>query len=104
MPLAFITYALAFLDRQNYGYAESRLRGDLHLMPWVSSFVAGTFFLGYFTLDTGAAFASRRSLKRLVFWAPAPVGRAFGVAGHAPVFAVQATPIATRRPPVTRCR
>jgi sugar phosphate permease len=70
VPLAFVTYALAFLDRQNYGYAESRLRADLHLTTQVSSFVAGVFFLGYFALQIpGAAYASRRSLKWLVFWA-----------------------------------
>lgn len=70
VPLAFITYALAFLDRQNYGYAESRLRHDLHLEPWVSSFVASMFFLGYFVFQIpGAAYATHRSLKWLVFWA-----------------------------------
>jgi sugar phosphate permease len=70
VPLAFITYALAFLDRQNYGYAESRLRADLLLAPWVSSFVASMFFLGYFVFQIpGAAYATHRSLKWLVFWA-----------------------------------
>ncbi len=70
VPLAFITYALAFLDRQNYGYAETRLRHDLHLQAWISAFVAGTFFLGYFAFQIpGAAYATHRSLKWLVFWA-----------------------------------
>jgi len=70
VPLAFITYALAFLDRQNYGYAESRLRADLMLTASVSSFVASIFMLGYCVLQIpGAAYASRRSLKWLVFWA-----------------------------------
>jgi sugar phosphate permease len=70
VPLAFITYGLAFLDRVNYGYGESRLRETLHLDKSFAPVLAGLFFLGYFIFQIpGAVYASRRSVKPLVFWA-----------------------------------
>ncbi|MDB5290406.1 MAG: transporter, partial [Phycisphaerales bacterium] len=70
VPLAFITYGLAYLDRVNYSSAESRLRATLHLSTSFSSLVAAIFFLGYFLFQIpGAAYAAKRNVKWLIFWA-----------------------------------
>ncbi|MDB5293085.1 MAG: transporter, partial [Phycisphaerales bacterium] len=70
VPLAFITYGLAYLDRVNYSSAESRLRGALSLSTNLSSLIAALFFLGYFLFQIpGAAYAVKRNVKWLIFWA-----------------------------------
>src|ERR1700677_4179844 len=40
LPLAFITYGLAYLDRVNFGQAESRLRASLGISAGKSAFIA----------------------------------------------------------------
>lgn len=71
MPLAFITYSLAYLDRQNYGLAEAAgMKNTLHIGPFVGSLLPALFFLGYCLFQIpGAAYAAHRSAKRLIFWA-----------------------------------
>jgi MFS family permease len=71
LPLAFITYALAYLDRVNYGYAEAKgLSETLHITTQISSLLASVFFIGYFFFQIpGANYASNRSAKKLCFWA-----------------------------------
>ena len=71
MPLAFITYGLAYFDRVNFGYAEARgLRETLHVTTETSSLLAALFFVGYTLFQIpGASYASHRSAKRLVFLA-----------------------------------
>jgi sugar phosphate permease len=70
MPLAFITYGLAYLDRVNYASAEPGLSGSLHLSANMGPIVLSSFFLGYCLFQIpGAIYASRRSVKRLIFWA-----------------------------------
>ena len=71
LPLAFITYALAYLDRVNYGYAEAKgLSETLHITTQISSLLASVFFIGYFIFQIpGANYASNRSAKKLCFWA-----------------------------------
>ena len=71
LPLAFVSYGLAYFDRVNYGYAEARgLNSTLHVNTQASSLLAALFFVGYTLFQIpGAAYASRRSAKKLVFWA-----------------------------------
>ncbi|HUB25037.1 MAG TPA: MFS transporter [Tepidisphaeraceae bacterium] len=70
MPLAFITYGLAYLDRVNYASAEPGLSGSLHLSATMGPIVLASFFLGYCLFQIpGAIYAARRSVKRLIFWA-----------------------------------
>jgi sugar phosphate permease len=71
LPLAFITYALAYLDRVNYGYAEAKgLSETLHITTQVSSLLASVFFVGYTLFQIpGANYAAHRSAKKLCFWA-----------------------------------
>lgn len=50
MPIVFITYSLAYLDRANYGFAAaSGMAEDLMITPGLSSLLGALFFLGYFS-------------------------------------------------------
>jgi sugar phosphate permease len=69
MPIVFITYSLAYLDRANYGFASAAgINKDLGISPALSSLIGALFFLGYFFFQIpGAVYAERRSVRRLVF-------------------------------------
>ncbi|MFD2599607.1 MFS transporter [Sphingobacterium corticis] len=70
LPVAFITYSLAYLDRANFGFAVAGGMGDdLEITPALSSLLSSLFFLGYFFFQIpGAQYAAQRSAKKLVFW------------------------------------
>lgn len=70
IPIAFITYSLAYLDRANYGFgAAAGLAEDLNITAATSSLLGSLFFLGYFFFQVpGAAYAERKSAKVLIFW------------------------------------
>lgn len=70
IPIAFITYSLAYLDRANYGFAAAAgMADDLQITPAVSSLLGSLFFLGYFFFQMpGAMYAERKSAKKLIFW------------------------------------
>lgn len=70
IPIAFITYSLAYLDRANFGFAAAGgMAKDLHITPSVSSLLGSLFFLGYFFFQIpGALYAANRSAKKLIFW------------------------------------
>ncbi|HEY1794296.1 MAG TPA: MFS transporter [Opitutaceae bacterium] len=69
IPVVFVTYSLAYLDRVNYGLAAAAgMAGDLRITPAVSSLAAALFFAAYFLFQIpGAVYAERRSVKKLVF-------------------------------------
>lgn len=69
LPAIFITYSFAYVDRANYGFgAAAGLAHDLHIGPNAVSLLGALFFLGYFLFQVpGAAYAERRSAKRLIF-------------------------------------
>ena len=69
MPIVFITYSLAYLDRANYGFAAaSGMAEDLNITPGLSSLLGALFFLGYFFFQVpGAIYAQRNSVKKLIF-------------------------------------
>lgn len=69
MPIVFITYSLAYLDRANYGFASAAgINRDLGISPALSSLIGALFFLGYFFFQLpGAVYAERRSVRTLVF-------------------------------------
>lgn len=71
IPIAFVTYSLAFLDRINFGFGVAGQMGrDLHMSDRDSALVSASFFLGYFLFQIpGASYAARRSAKGLIFWA-----------------------------------
>lgn len=70
IPIAFITYSLAYLDRANFGFgAASGMAEDLQITPSMSSLLASLFFLGYFFFQLpGALYAANKSAKKLIFW------------------------------------
>ncbi|QQZ39693.1 MFS transporter [Pseudomonas sp. SK3(2021)] len=69
MPIVFITYSLAYLDRANYGFAAaSGMAADLMITPGLSSLLGALFFLGYFFFQVpGAIYAQKHSVKKLIF-------------------------------------
>ncbi len=70
LPVVFVTYSLAYLDRSNYSIgAAGGLAHDLNITAGVSALLGALFFLGYFLFQIPAAhYAEHRSVKRLIFW------------------------------------
>ncbi len=70
IPIAFITYSLAYLDRANYAFGVAGgMQEDLNITRGMSSLLASLFFLGYFFFQIpGAIYAERHSAKKLIFW------------------------------------
>jgi sugar phosphate permease len=70
IPVAFITYSLAYLDRANFAFAAAGgMAEDLHITAAMSSLLGSLFFLGYFLFQIpGALYAVNKSAKNLIFW------------------------------------
>ena len=70
IPVAFITYSLAYLDRANYAFGVAGgMQEDLNITTQISALLASLFFLGYFFFQIpGAIYAENRSAKKLIFW------------------------------------
>lgn len=70
IPIAFITYSLAYLDRANYSFGVAGGMGhSLNITTSIASLLSALFFLGYFFFQVpGAWFAEKKSAKKLVFW------------------------------------
>ena len=70
IPIVFITYSLAYLDRANFGFAAAGgMAHDLNITPSISSLLGSLFFLGYFFFQIpGALYAANNSAKKLIFW------------------------------------
>jgi sugar phosphate permease len=70
IPVAFITYSLAYLDRANFGFGlAGGMAEDLGISSSMSSLLGSLFFLGYFFFQVpGAHYASRKSARKLIFW------------------------------------
>jgi sugar phosphate permease len=68
MPAVFVTYSLAYVDRANYGFgAAAGLAETLHISSSQSALLGSLFFLGYFLFQIpGAAYARKRSARRLI--------------------------------------
>jgi sugar phosphate permease len=69
LPIIFITFSLAYLDRANYGLgAAAGLAATLRITGSQSALLGSLFFLGYFAFQVpGIAYARRHSSTRLVF-------------------------------------
>lgn len=70
IPVVFITYSLAYLDRANFAFGVAGGMGkDLNISPETSALLNSLFFLGYFFFQIpGAHYAAKKSAKKLVFW------------------------------------
>jgi sugar phosphate permease len=69
IPVVFITYSLAYLDRANFAFGVAGgMANDLGINAATSSLLSSLFFLGYFFFQIpGAHYAANRSAKKLVF-------------------------------------
>jgi sugar phosphate permease len=70
IPVAFITYSLAYLDRANFGFGTAGgMAQDLNITAATASLLSSLFFLGYFFFQIpGALYAAKKSAKKLIFW------------------------------------
>jgi sugar phosphate permease len=70
IPVAFITYSLAYLDRANFSFGVAGgMAEDLQITGAMSSLLGSLFFLGYFFFQIpGALYAANKSAKKLIFW------------------------------------
>src|SRR5512133_919706 len=70
IPIAFITYSLAYLDRANFGFAlAGGMAQDLNITAALSSLLGALFFLGYFFFQIpGTHYAANKSARKLIFW------------------------------------
>jgi sugar phosphate permease len=71
LPVVFVTYSLAYLDRANYGFgAAAGLAATLHISGYQSSLLGALFFLGYCLPQVPAiALMQRTSARWMVFGA-----------------------------------
>jgi sugar phosphate permease len=71
LPIAFVTYGLAYFDRVNYAYGVAGgLSDTIKMSSATSSLVLALFFVGYTAFQIpGAGYAARHSAKKLIFWA-----------------------------------
>ncbi|WP_206917756.1 MFS transporter [Alicyclobacillus suci] len=70
MPIIFITYSFAYVDRSNFGFgAAGGMTESLHITSGITSLIGALFFLGYFFFQIpGANYAEKKSAKKLLFW------------------------------------
>jgi MFS transporter, ACS family, tartrate transporter len=51
MPVLFISYILAYIDRINVGFAALKMNADIGISPYIFGLGAGVFFFGYFIFE-----------------------------------------------------
>jgi sugar phosphate permease len=70
LPIAFVTYSLAYLDRSNYSIGVAGgMKSALDITGGMAALLGALFFIGYFIFQVPfAMYAERRSVKRLMFW------------------------------------
>src|SRR5215471_5277442 len=67
LPLVFVLYMVAYLDRANVAFGKATMSADLGFSDAVFGFGAGIFFLGYFLLEIpGALIVERWSARRWI--------------------------------------
>ena len=68
IPVAFIMYTMAFIDRNNVGFGIPGIEKSLGIGATVAGLVAGFFFFGYIFLQIpGGQLAMKWSAKRFIF-------------------------------------
>jgi MFS family permease len=67
IPVAFVMYTIAFVDRTNISLALPMMSRDLHMNPAQAGSAAGVFFWGYLLLQIPAGYlAEHWSAKRFI--------------------------------------
>lgn len=65
LPLVFLVYIVAYLDRANVGFAKLRMANDLNFSEEVFGLGIGIFFIGYLILEIpGALLVERWSARK----------------------------------------
>lgn len=72
MPVLVLMFLVAFIDRQNIGFAKLQMISDLHISEAVFGFGASLFFIGYVLFEIPSCIAlqrygARRWLGLLIF-------------------------------------
>jgi sugar phosphate permease len=68
IPVAFIMYMLAYMDRINIGVLMPSIQNDLHISASAAGDIAGIFFVGYLILQIpGGILATKWSAKKFIF-------------------------------------
>jgi MFS family permease len=65
VPLLFLGYIVAFLDRVNVGFAKLQMAADLEFSDAVYGFGAGVFFIGYFVFEVPSNLVLRKVGARI---------------------------------------
>ncbi len=65
IPLLFLGYIVAFLDRVNVGFAKLQMAADLQFSDAVYGFGAGIFFIGYFVFEVPSNLILRKVGARI---------------------------------------
>src|SRR3954462_11504200 len=74
VPILFVCYVLAYLDRINVGFAQLQMKSDLGFSDAVYGLGAGIFFLGYFSFEVPSnllleKIGARKTITRImVIW------------------------------------
>ena len=69
IPIVFITYSLAYLDRANFGFGlAGGLQKDLGITSNQSDWLSALFFAGYFCFQIPGVHVAVRSARMLTFW------------------------------------
>ena len=71
LPLLFISYVAAYLDRVNVGFAKLQMLNDLKFSETIYGLGAGIFFIGYFLFEVPSnlllhRFGARRWIARIM--------------------------------------
>ncbi|MBV8815255.1 MAG: MFS transporter [Verrucomicrobia bacterium] len=65
LPLLFLCYVVAYLDRINVGFAKLQMQSDLHLSDSVYGLASGIFFFGYLLFEVPSNLLLERIGARL---------------------------------------
>lgn len=71
MPMLFVGYVLAYIDRINVGFAALKMNADVGISPYIFGLGAGVFFLSYFIFEIPSNLAlarigARRWISRIM--------------------------------------
>src|ERR1700753_2795112 len=65
LRLLILIFLVAFIDRQNVGFAKLQMLTDLHLSETSYGFGASLFFLGYVLFEVPSCLALQRLVARI---------------------------------------
>jgi sugar phosphate permease len=83
LPFLFVSYLVAFLDRNNIGFAKLEFTRDLGMTEAAYGLAAGIFYIGYILFEIPSnlmlsRIGARRTLTRIMLlWGAAAAGTAF---------------------------